>query len=597
MPAQSPYLDYRARLRTLDPPARRPDTGPLLDAAFGNDAPALKAQIAEALHYFSDVDLARPDVLHGAVPDKVEAAGPTWPDAAPGVAWPPAEPTGTAVVAVLDEGLPFADRRLAGRFASVWVQAAMPEGTPGPLPFGAAFTGDKVQAALGAQPGGLVGDRELYRRFGAMDATAPHRMHMERHQSHGALVLSALDETFQVAVKASQAGSTPALADPQLPLVGVSFPPRAVRDTSGGLLPYFAICGLLHVIAVARALGKQAKAELPVVVNFSYGVLAGAKDGSGVFEAVLNALGDPALTLPDLGPIHIVVPMGNGRLSEAIARLPAAKAEQAITLRLLPDDRTATYVEIRGAPRFDLRAPGGASWQAWTDDPTRPVTRFPDRIEVHRFGTGATPAALLAFPPTASVHPDMPLVQCGAWTLRFPAGAAVELAMQRDDALDGLGSGGRQARFSDPAYALYDAQGRLVEYDPPGSPSPVTRNGTWNAFAAGPHIWSVGGRFDRPRKPVPYSGLTVTAGAGTRQEVTDGSRVMPGRRMRTLAGGAMRRATGTSLAAPQTAAKLALILAGFTGVSAPKRRDRTALNDALDALDKQLETMETPGVR
>lgn len=590
----SPYLDYLAALQrnanaTAAPPPR-PDASALLDAAFGgkpaaSDAhAALHAQVAAALEYFGRVTDAEPNVLAGAVPDT-----PPRPPRPPGPLLPagnrptsPEDRSRTVLIAVLDDALPHADPGLAGRFASHWAQGAPPNGGSAPLPFGREIRGADLQRLILNQrrQKRLAPDRAIYMETATPMLGAPGRVHMQRRVSHGALVLRALLDRLD------RARAGPPC---RFPLVGVSFPVEAVRDTSGALLPYFTLCGLLHVLATARALAIEIQTEtpLPVVVNFSYGILAGAKRaGGGVFENVLNALGDPGHPIPGVGPIHLLVPMGNGRQSQSCARVEPDMAET-LTLRLLPDDRTATFVEIRGdgveTRGLTVRQPGGAML---------PVPPAPKAARYHDLAQGTLLRAyydpdlvLLAFPPTDSARFSIPLVQPGDWSIEVPAGrAAVDLYVQRDDSLDGVGSGGRQARFLDQSYELFEPDGRLRLTDPPAGAAVVRRAGTVNAFAAPPHVWGVGGEYLRYRAPgrpatVPYSGLGHAGDDGDLMADSEQSPVQSGILAQTLHGGASTRVTGTSVAVPRAAADLARLISDNPGL----RNNRNALHKAYRA--------------
>ena len=109
--------------------------------------------------------------------------------------------------------------------------------------------------------------------------------------------------------------------DTQHPLISVGFPAPVVKDTSGALLPFFILCGVAHIVARTRRLAAQIDAHaetcalaLPVVINISYGVLSGPKDGSDPLSRAIDALCAPDRpALPGLGPVHVAWPLGNGR--------------------------------------------------------------------------------------------------------------------------------------------------------------------------------------------------------------------------------------------------------------------------------------------
>jgi hypothetical protein len=99
--------------------------------------------------------------------------------------------------------------------------------------------------------------------------------------------------------------------------------------------------------------------------------------------------------------------------------------------------------------------------------------------------------------PTLPNAPKDPVAQPGDWLVRpisvgrdlgsFP----LDLFIQRDDTIPGYRSGGRQSRFDDTAYQLFDASGRIVETDQ-GANSPILRSGTLNGLVSSPSVHLVG---------------------------------------------------------------------------------------------------------
>lgn len=550
----APCLHHGGQAASFDP---IPVDG-LLDAAFGT-ATDLRDTFRTALDHHAAAAKAIPDSWRA-----IAAARPASTlmpsDSLPG------QPDRAVVIAVLDEALPIANPAVSRHLASLWAMGAPPCGE---VPFGTEITGTD----LAATPDGdrrLRGASGLYARYGINDARTATGRRMRGRTSHGASVM---------ALATAGAGD-------RHPVLGVSFPADVVEDTSGTLLPFFILCGVLHVVARTRALSAQiAEARglnalaLPVVINLSYGVLAGAKDGSDPLSRALDALcaEDRPPALPDLGPVQIVWPMGNGRQSQSCAVFGAADVP--LSLHLLPDDQTPSYVELRAdSPEdgsFGLQAglslPGTS---IWTETPPTPVPgthadlTLPDGSPVRAYFCRETPLAgpardmiLLAFGPTAAPslagHPVRP----GRWRLRASAAGPVTIHVQRDDSLEGLGSGGQQARLGSDSYARMTKTGREVDLDPGSASGPIRRNGTANAFAHGTATWRVGGCFQRDGQAVPYSALAGPDGA----RPVDGDAIAPTDRSRSVAGiavpgffgGSRLRVSGTSMAAPQVARALA----------------------------------------
>ena len=490
-------------------------------------------------------DVARGlDALRVAMPNAGEAVRVGTPLAARSI-----DPDCRAVIVVIDEGIPLLELTRSNRLVSFWLQDAPSRKAGSPwLPYGRDAHGELLMRALRTAPPGanalagtdLAHDVAWGVRSGRV---SPGRMRLHRRATHGAAVL----------------GEVVRRTDPVDPVVAITLPPEAVRDTSGLSVPYHVLTGLLHGMAVARATGAALGRSLPVVAVVSYGILAGPKDGSSPFERALDAIADPGAAVPGLGPVDVILPMGNGRLSATVARLDEQRRKLAMVVP--PDDRTPTFVEVRaeggGATAVSLAAPGGAAVPLSPDGITR-VGGVPVRT---RSLAPWGPGLLVELPPTAGqgLAATGSLAPPGRWTVHRTGEETLHLAIQRDDSLPGMRSGGRQARFEDPAHGTSDAAGRTRVEDSPGVV--VTCAGTMNAYAGGRHVRRVGGRFARGGETVPYSSLATDDGSGRSVEgdvlgVTDDAPSRWGRRVSSVRGIAPVRMDGTSLAAPLVARHL-----------------------------------------
>ena len=485
------------------------------------------------------------------------------------------DPDCRAVVVVIDEGIPLLDLTRTNRLVSFWLQDAPSRKSGSPwLPYGRDAHGELLGRALRMAPpasAALAGaDLAHDAAWGVRPGrVSPGRMRLHRRATHGAAVL----------------GEVVHRTDPVDPVVAVTLPPEAVRDTAGRSVPYHVLTGLLHGMAVARAVGAPIGRSLPVVAVVSYGVLAGPKDGSSPFERALDAIADPGAAVSGLGPVDVILPMGNGRLSATVARLDGERSQVAVVLP--PDDRTPTFLEVRaegGGPAAVSLAPPGGAAVPLPPDGTAVVGGVPVRT---RSLAPWGPGLLVELPPTAGqrLAATGPLARPGRWTVHRTGEEALHLAVQRDDSLPDMRSGGRQARFEDPAHGTSDASGRPRLEDPRGAV--VTRAGTMNAYAGGRHVLRVGGRFARGNRTVPYSSLAPEGASGRPAAgdvlgVTDDAPGRWGRRVSSVRGVAPVRMDGTSLAAPLVARHL-LRLRGEGADAAP---------DALQALvDAESETL------
>lgn len=478
-------------------------------------------------------------------------------------------PLPTAVIGVIDDAVPVVHQMFdlpdGSRIFDAWFQGARPADHPRglALPFGRrAGRGRirKVRHAIGSA--GVPDERAAYQALGAIDRTMHAAQMFDQVASHGAGV----------------SGSDIAKAAPGVGYMAVSLPAAAVRDTSGSYLPFFVVLGVLYLIRRTRALSRRAGRPVPLVLNLSYGVLAGPKDGSGTLEHFFNMLAISEHAIPDLGKVDAVLPMGNGRLSQSAARIEAGQSES-LHFLLLPDDRTPTYIETWSAPFDAVDAPAALNVQIappgmvqTTCLPDLPSGTFADlfvpgggplRVYALRRPSGAQwrDMMLLAFSPTFA-EGGSACSQPGAWQIwvESPAGQVTDLYVQRDDSLASLPSGGRQARFADPHYHRFDQAGRLIAFDPDPPQSPIRRSGTVNAFANGAGIMRVGGGYaqDPDGGPAIFSALSRTDPVfGRALRPAAHSRVRFELTAQAMLSGARERRFGTSFAAPQVAVALA----------------------------------------
>mgnify|MGYP000176883915 FL=1 len=142
------------------------------------------------------------------------------------------------------------------------------------------------------------------------------------------------------------------------PIIAVNLPARFSHGSAGNFLEYYALFAFRYVVELANALSdaKELSGEdrLPLVINMSFGMQAGAKDGSSLFETAVNADIAP---LDCRGPVRLVMPVGNDNLSRGSARslLGNTTAQDefgyvsdALELDWLvpPGDATANFLEI-----------------------------------------------------------------------------------------------------------------------------------------------------------------------------------------------------------------------------------------------------------
>ncbi|GAA6181098.1 hypothetical protein NBRC116594_25360 [Shimia sp. NS0008-38b] len=289
------------------------------------------------------------------------------------------------------------------------------------------------------------------------------------------------------------------------PIVCAVLPPRVVEDTSGiSLLP--SLCLALQMLSKRASRFQSGGQPVPFILNFSYGNFSGPHDGtdevSRLFEQFLAA--DPRQKR------WMTLPAGNGNLARAHGVFDFSDPQTCpphLFLRVLPDDRTASHVEL---------------WMPFSDAPTPPD--FVSITVTPPFGTesatidaregqqqtlcdsqGRVVATLLytyepaptargvitlAIEPTASLSEGKAIAPSGRWKISakpkdISPDQQIEVWIRRDQTLPGYRPGGRQSYFDNGDYKRFGPFGRPLAVDPQNDTSPVRRAGTLSGFADG----------------------------------------------------------------------------------------------------------------
>jgi hypothetical protein len=297
-------------------------------------------------------------------------------------------------------------------------------------------------------------------------------------------------------------------------LIAVQLDWANVLDTSGGAMNVSVLDGLHYIVS-------RCADDAAIVVNISWGTLAGPHDGSSLLEAAMDELVERLD-----GRLQITVPAGNGYQSRthANAELPAGTRKKdpglALHWRVLPDDHTQSFLEIwlpddaqdvsitvqppeRAAQVVTLAA--GQSGM-WTGEDGRPQWSliYPRTTALGARGT----CALLAVEPTASHDPGRALAPFGRWTITLRNGGrepvVFDAYVERDDVALGMNTGAKQSWLED---VHYNTQGNLDGWvDQPGNPTPIRRSGVFNSLSTGRHTIAVGGTraTDSGRAPLAH---------------------------------------------------------------------------------------------
>jgi hypothetical protein len=422
----------------------------------------------------------------------------------------------TVVTGVIDDGMAFAHESFRlqdgrSRVEFFWNQDAPPPAPTG-FSYGREFSkfGAGPQgidaAMLNATHGGLVDEDEVYRTTGHLHATAIGHKPVAWRKAHGTHVMDLA------------AGFAMATAPSRRPIIGVQLPVRVTANTSGGTFGPYALDAFNYILKRADQLGVV---PLPVVVNLSYGFLAGPHDGGSVFEQAVDEL---IALRPAAAPLDVVLPAGNNYLSRCHARFPLRRATELRTplrWRIQTDDSTPSYLQLwlphatgPQQPRVQIRirTPYG-NWSPWINEGDiyswQPAGQTLCKAVYYN---SVVPGrnrnmVLIAVAPTSTLSAAGQVAPAGTWEIRVrnvgPT-ALFDAWIQRDDKAYGYHTGGRQSYFDDPAYQRFDDAGRLVEVD---NGSYVKRVGTLNSIATGRNTVVIGGYRRKQASRTYFSGI------------------------------------------------------------------------------------------
>ncbi|MBM1173925.1 hypothetical protein [Microvirga arabica] len=483
----------------------------------------------------------------------------------------------TVIIGIIDDGIPFAHERFrkadgTTRVEYVWVQHGTADNVP--VDFDNGFEIPKVDIdnlLATCRQGDFIDEDEIYRRAGVADFTLDGRRSLAWRASHGAHVMDLA------------CGWDPAKA-PDWRIICVQLPTAITADSSGASLAPYAVKALEYIRDRARAIAGPGQ-SLPVVVNFSYGLLAGPHDGTHAIELDFDDILREHNAIPGNKPMRVVIPSGNSHLARAHAtvQFQAAGSHATLPLRMLPDDLTPSFVEIWLPPaavagnRVELTI---ATPQGDVSPPLEENDSHFLRYEVggkalcearYHFFPAPTGRGmfLISLQPTMRLEsekspvPNDPVAPAGLWNLTLKnlglsSHEPIEAWVQRDDAPVGYPRRGRQAYFDVPSYEVYGHDGRPLEEDDPGCP--VKRAGSINAIATGRDTIVIGGLMRKELRPPAYSaGGPVTAPAGATSPhrsgpdaltVSDDSLVQSGVLAAGTRSGSVIAMNGTSVAAP-----------------------------------------------
>jgi Subtilase family len=353
----------------------------------------------------------------------------------------------------------------------------------------------------------------------------------------------------------------------QASVIAVHFPRRTVADTSGGALSVQALDGVRYVL-------WRAGDDPSVVVNLSYGTMAGPHDGTSILEEALDELIDKRD-----GKLAVVLPAGNAYEARGHAEIQLTKKEPSTTLNwfMPPDSETPAFLEIwlpkgasscvsikvtdpQGRKASIEKAPGVA-----TADGAGPSASSFGVVYLNTVANGNERTMILvAVAPTASKRPGRVLANHGIWTVKLSLAGTKKVGVihawiERDDSLHGQPRRGRQSYFIDKDYEM---PRRTYKQPSNKTNAVVKRTGSFNTIANGDNTIVVGGYVGETQELADYTGGTTDPSLSARLGPdavarSEESRTLHGEA--TIGNGAVSRSriNGTSAAAPQVTRQIA----------------------------------------
>lgn len=491
-----------------------------------------------------------------------------------------ARDAGASFMGVIDDGLPFLNRTFATRdktrIAAVWLQSiANPgQGQDEELAFGKVLLDEDIDKWAS------LDEAHVYRKINSEAYQITDLKAVQNAVSHGSHVMSIAAGSYADAGR----GTATDAADH---ILGVQLEPRTVLDTSGRRLRFAVVHGVRWMIAVALTKALQEPYRYaPLVINLSYGAAAGPKDGTGFLETALRA--EIAryerwtqIILGRVSPLRVVLPFGNGFRDKLVAAQPVAPDQPVhLNWRVLPDDRTASYLEVRvsegAGERLYLQppteqhpleiqlAPGASQDYCVEDETLARVFREPNQHD-------GTAHYVIATRPTRFFRGRNRPAPSGSWKVgvRVEHRARVSLQVQRDDTPFSYRPNGRQSYLDHPEGYAWDPE--LRSYSKPSRNCPITREGTHIDTASPEHrgaydqgIYWAGGVFRHHIDPkcLPVARYSAAGSINppwanaerpTASLPSDTSHGQPGMLAAGTLTGSVAVLNGTSIAAPQFA--------------------------------------------
>ncbi|MGR3514350.1 MAG: hypothetical protein ACU0GG_16440 [Paracoccaceae bacterium] len=454
-------------------------------------------------------------------------------------------PENAVIVGVIDTGIALAHRRLRRangqtRIISSWQQTSE-FNSQSFLPCGQELYSKDIDALLRkyARNGDLLGpyDEIAFNREAALSEPQYHlvgQRDLDHPRAHGAHVLDL--------AAGHDPYSTPSEFLERVRIVSVNLPAQTLHGSAGNFLQFYASYALDRIVFIVNAMwhkkfGGQKEGGFPILLNFSYAMHAGPKDGTMPVEQMMDQIIKDR-ELNKQGALRIFMPSGNFNLDEGNARLQIMAGEQPkeLTWRILPSDHSPNFFEL-WTHAFDhtnelkpedftleLTPPGFGPALVQLAE-TGKYSDFADfaRVYCHKISSTdqtGTIVSRLRFTFCAAQTldfaetPTKPIAPAGAWKLRVACknDCFLDLYVQSDQSETAPSQKALKSYFEDGEYQRYLPNGRVRDsfsYPDDGrlldSGGSVTRVGTVSALSTSENVSAWGSYRTTDGRPSLYS--------------------------------------------------------------------------------------------
>jgi len=482
-------------------------------------------------------------------------------------------------IGIIDDGIGFAHERFctgpeASRIYGLWVQEAeRADSADHSVLFGQRLSNRDINRLLKE----CKSEGSVYRKSGIINFQKNKYNPLASRASHGTHVLDLA------------AGYDPEVAGGRRPILAVQLPSVATIDTSGVTMGSYVLQAVRMIMVWADRLIRVDRdgheKPVPLVINFSYGILAGPKDGTQHLEHALakliefrNRKARTALVLP-AGNSYRVRTTANVSLDKAEVRqldwvaLPDAAAPNFIEIWLDTEDFESEYSPFEialftpaGEYGEPIRLKQGIIRLLTIDG--RPIAGM--CYDVSGEGEDKRGRIFLAVGPSVRNEKDWPIAPSGRWkiTLKNVVEASITARwyVQRDDTPFGYPRRGRQSYLD--ADDAYERDCKTGDYRRYANGCLLTYEDTLSAIATAPYAATVVGAAestdefyeetdDCPPADYASSGPTISREEPDCSAIADDGDAHWG----VLAAGTLSGSTvpmrGSSVAAPQIVRELA----------------------------------------